>query len=127
MFELVTIALGGAVGSILRYALSSCINSKNSTKFPVGTFVVNVFGCFLIGLFSAISKRYGLSKEVHHALITGLCGGFTTFSTFSNEILLLLENRHVWILLLYAFGSVVLGVAFVEFGKFLVTAINKPL
>lgn len=74
-------AAGGAVGSVCRYLLSSV----HMASFPWGTLTVNVLGSLLIGLLAGLSGRGLLSPELKLLLVTGFCGGFTTFSTFANE------------------------------------------
>jgi len=107
MFKsLILIFIGGGLGSVLR-ALSGRLFA--SLTFPWGTLTVNVLGSFLIGLLYALFSRQILGEEYRLLLAVGLCGGFTTFSTFSNESLHLLRAGQ-WIpFILYAAGSVVMG------------------
>lgn len=101
------IALGGAAGSLLRYGCSRWLNNPS---FPYGTLVVNIVGSFLIGLFWAIlSKQADDTKRL--LLITGFCGGFTTFSAFSLEGLQLLEQSKFAVFFLYTFATIFLGLA----------------
>ncbi len=114
---LIAIFLGGGTGSVLRYAIQQLVNENlTSPHFPWGTFTVNILGSFLIGLFYALSARLGLSAEIRLLLTTGLCGGFTTFSTFSNDGLLLLKQGHPGTFILYTLASVILGVIMVWAG-----------
>ena len=78
--QLILIAFGGAAGSVLRYLLSNI-----NTSFPWGTFTVNILGSLLIGLLVGFASKGVLSPEMKLLLVTGFCGGFTTFSTFANE------------------------------------------
>lgn len=120
---LIAIFIGGGTGSVLRYAIQQILNERiTAASFPWGTFTVNLCGSFLIGLFYALSARLGLSAEMRLLLTTGLCGGFTTFSTFSNDALLLLKQNHAGLFILYAFTSVVLGIAAVWLGTITVKA-----
>ncbi|MCD8184726.1 MAG: CrcB family protein [Bacteroides sp.] len=80
-------------------------------SFPWATFTVNILGSFLIGLFYTLSARFNLSTEVRMLLATGLCGGFTTFSTFSNDGLALLKQGFYGIFIIYTLLSIALGVA----------------
>lgn len=88
----VLIALGGAAGSVLRYVVGGAIQRSGSSGFPIGTMVVNVSGCFLIGVLVRQFFNMQLSNDLRALLIVGFCGGFTTFSTFSAETLALIEG-----------------------------------
>lgn len=104
------IFLGGGIGSVCRYLLGLWINRQLTTAFPTGTFVVNVTGCFVIGLLYGIAIRYTwLNTEWRLFLITGICGGYTTFSTFSYEAVGLVRQGNYAYFLLYVTGSIVLG------------------
>lgn len=93
MNQVLAIALGGAVGSVLRYATSLGAHHLLGRGFPYGTLAVNVLGSLGIGLvYVLLVERSSLGIEWRAALITGLLGGFTTFSAFSLETLLLLEQ-----------------------------------
>ncbi len=104
------IFLGGGIGSVCRYLLTLSINRQLTTAFPAGTFAVNVTGCFLIGLLYGIAIRYSwFNAEWRLFLITGICGGYTTFSTFSYEAVGLIREGNYGYFLLYVAGSIVLG------------------
>lgn len=81
------VALGGALGAVLRYWIGTAVQSASPVQaFPWGTFVVNVSGCFLMGAVSAVAERHGyLSVEIRAFVAVGVLGGFTTFSAFANE------------------------------------------
>lgn len=105
------IALGGALGSVFRYALATLIDSQLGEGFPWGTFCVNLLGCFVIGILAYISSVDGRiwgSVETRHFLMTGICGGFTTFSTFSLHTLNLIRDGNWYHAGAHVFGSVVL-------------------
>ena len=110
MQAVLLIFFGGGVGSLLRYGLSRWINNTVITEFPLGTFLVNIIGCFLIGFIIYYVERYGEhAQQWRLLLVTGLCGGFTTFSAFSLENVQLLTDQRIFIFLAYTAGSVILG------------------
>ncbi|HEY4735011.1 MAG: fluoride efflux transporter CrcB [Gemmatimonadaceae bacterium] len=86
------IALGGAAGSLLRYSLGGAVQRLSASGFPIGTLVVNVCGCFIIGILIRHFMNMQLSPELRALLVVGFCGGFTTFSTFSAETIGLAEG-----------------------------------
>jgi CrcB protein len=103
------VGLGGALGSMLRYAVYLSITVKH---FPYGTFLVNITGSFIIGLVLALSlKDESFLNNWKVFLATGICGGFTTFSSFTAENVALLQNGKYGIALLYITLSIVLGIA----------------
>ncbi|HTA28020.1 MAG TPA: fluoride efflux transporter CrcB [Bacteroidia bacterium] len=104
------VGIGGAIGSILRYLVSSGIQNKFLSSFPYGTLCVNISGCFLIGIVYALATRGNVSPEWRFFLATGICGGYTTFSTFSYESLTLLRDNELFYAGAYIAGSVVLGI-----------------
>lgn len=105
------IGVGGGAGSILRFLCQKYIYAWYPVAFPWGTFAVNVAGCFIIGVLYAVAEKGNiLTPEMRLLLITGFCGGFTTFSTFSYESLGLMRTGDFTYLALYAAGSVVLGI-----------------
>lgn len=112
------VALGSAVGGVCRYGLSQLIGSVCRVVFPLGTFAVNIIGCFIIGLlFGLIDRGFSLSAEVRLFLITGFCGGFTTFSTFAHENYLLFGNdRGIVMVGAYAALSFFVGLIMVYLG-----------
>ncbi len=122
MKELVYIFLGGGIGSAARYlaqvAINECI-APFAFPFSWGTFIVNVTGSLLIGLFYSLSEHFHLSMEARLFLTAGLCGGFTTFSTFSNDALSLLEGGFYGTFALYVLLSVALGIAAVVLGGYI--------
>lgn len=112
MKNLLLIFTGGGLGSLARYGLSRLINSLSVSHFPFGTFFVNIIGCFLIGFIIFYTERYGEQADTWRLfLVTGICGGFTTFSAFSLENTQLLSDQRILFFFLYAAGSVILGLA----------------
>ena len=118
MKEALCVFLAGGVGSVLRYGVQLLMHERiHPYHFPWATLTANVTGCFLIGLFYALSARLHLSAEVRLMLTTGLCGGFTTFSTFCNENLTLLRQGYTGTFVLYAGLSLALGIGAVWAGS----------
>ena len=110
MRPLLFAGIGGGIGSILRYMISVFLGRYIPVEFPLGTLLVNVSGCFLIGVFYSIADRYtGFNAEWRLFLITGICGGYTTFSTFSYDGLILLKHGTYNYFIAYIIGSVTLG------------------
>jgi fluoride exporter len=104
------VGLGGGAGSIARFLCHKYISEWFPHAFPTGTLLVNISGCFLIGILAGLTERGQLiAPESRLLLITGLCGGFTTFSAFAYENIQLLKNGATISFLLYTAGSVVLG------------------
>lgn len=123
---LLFIGSGSFLGGIARYLLSRSIQNTVITSFPLGTFWVNITGCFLIGLIYGLSDRgTPISNELRLFLAVGFCGGFTTFSTFSHENLALLRDGSILYFSLYAGLSVFLGLL-VTFGGHALTKIIVP-
>ena len=108
--------LGGGVGSVLRYLVGLWVGS---TAFPWATFAVNAVGSLAIGLFGGWASRFGWSEALRLSLVVGLCGGFTTFSTFSKESLALIECGSYGLFTLYVAGSVALGISTTALGFWL--------
>jgi fluoride exporter len=109
---LLLVGTGGFLGSISRFLASRFIQNNLPVAFPFGTFLVNISGCFLIGLIYGFSEKSSLlTYGWRMFLAVGFCGGFTTFSTFANENLALLRDGEFFYFLLYTGLSVFLGIA----------------
>jgi fluoride exporter len=117
---LLLIGTGSFIGGISRYLLSLFIQSKFLSAFPFGTLGVNILGCLAIGLVFGLSDRGNLTQEWRLFLATGICGGFTTFSAFSNETLGLIHDGQHWHALTYVIASVVLGLLATFTGFFII-------
>jgi CrcB protein len=110
MRAILFVGIGGGLGSILRYVISLFVGRHVPIVFPLGTFLVNISGCFLIGVFYALLTRHAdFNSDWRLFLITGICGGYTTFSTFSYDGLILLKQGSVLSFMLYVLGSVIVG------------------
>jgi CrcB protein len=104
------IALGGAIGAVGRYLVQVSVDKYVTISFPLGTMLVNLTGCFLIGLLYGFSLKYEwMTLEWRLFLITGICGGYTTFSSFSYESISLIREGSYGYFFLYVAGSVTLG------------------
>ena len=122
------VALGGALGSAARYVASRLIQEHATTAFPVATCAVNVAGCLLIGLVCGLAcKAEGMGEGLKLFLTVGFCGGFTTFSTLSNETFQLLrQGLYLWSMT-YALLSLLSGLCCVAGGFALGNLLWKPV
>ena len=108
----VIIGFGGFLGSISRYAVQVISSRFISGDFPYGTLIVNIIGCFLIGLLFGLAEREQLlSPQLKLFLLVGFVGSFTTFSTFSMDKLILIQNGNYAMMFGYMFLSIMLGLA----------------
>ncbi len=120
MKALFLIGCGSFVGGVLRYAISRAIHSYSAQPLPWGTLLVNMLGCFALGLITAgLTRHYQLSEEWKLALTVGLCGGFTTFSTFAHETLRFLHDGAWGHAICYAAASFVLSMLGIIAGYYL--------
>jgi fluoride exporter len=110
VLEVLFVALGGAIGSAARYLVGGWFAARFGAAFPYGTFVVNVTGSFIVGLFLAYAQeRVSLSPYWRLFFAVGLVGGYTTFSTFEYESIRLLQDGEMLMAAVYLIGSVVTG------------------
>ena len=108
--NILLVGLGGGAGSIARYLCQKWIYYIHPSPFPLGTMLVNITGCFIIGLFWGLATRNtSFDSNWQLLLMTGLCGGFTTFSAFTLESIGLIRDQRFGFFMLYAGGSVLLG------------------
>ena len=115
------IGLGGGIGSVLRYLTSVVIEKYYATVFPLATLIINIFGCLLIGIImGVVEKNQVTDSAMKWLLVTGFCGGFTTFSAFGYENIRLLQNGNIFLPFVYISSSIILGLGSVWLGFILV-------
>ena len=108
----ISVAAGGALGSVARYVCMSAVGHVVHSGFPYGTLAVNILGSFAMGVFVELwALVWSPSAEMRVFLTTGILGGFTTFSTFSLDVAVLMERHTMGLAALYVVVSVVLSVA----------------
>jgi CrcB protein len=119
MHNLLIIGIGGFCGAVLRYLISGGVHKwTQNIDFPYGTVVVNLIGCLMIGMLTRLDEmRSLLSPEMRLFLLIGLLGAFTTYSTFSNEAVNLINDRRTNMALLYLGAHLVLGLVAVYLGR----------
>lgn len=121
MTRVLAVALGGALGSVARYVMVAQMTRWFGAAFPWGTLAVNIVGGLAIGLLAeAMALKWSVTQEVRLFLITGVLGGFTTFSAFSLEVVALIERGEAAAALAYVLASVVLSVGAVFAGLALI-------
>jgi len=119
--QLIIVGLGGFVGAIIRFTVSGLLHNYYKGSFALGTFVVNVIGCFTIGaLMFLLQDKQLLTHNTRLFLVVGGLGALTTFSTFGYETLSMLQDGNLRLALLNAGTNVFLGIGAVAFGGFLV-------
>lgn len=120
---IILIGIGGLLGSIARYSAASYFTKVFPSPFPYGTFIVNIAGSLLIGIFYGLSVRHHwFTPDLRLFLATGFCGGFTTFSSFTYENIILLQTSHYLTFALYSIGSFTVGLL-TAFGGLILTKI----
>ena len=115
------VGIGGGLGSVMRYLTAYIVGKFYDNPFPLATFSVNIFGCLLIGiLIGVFGKQLSPNDDLKYLLITGFCGGYTTFSTFSAENIQLIQSGNYLFPALYITLSVLFGILAVFLGMVLV-------
>jgi CrcB protein len=114
------IAIGGAIGSVLRYLTSVFVNKYWANQFPLATLLTNVLGCLIIGFLIGLLEKNNLANSnLKWFLITGFCGGYTTFSTFGYENYSLFQSNNSLLAFGYIALSILLGIFAVWLGLFI--------
>jgi fluoride exporter len=122
---IIAVAIGGAIGSVARYLVGIGSGRLFGLTFPWGTLIINVLGSFLIGVFvESFSLRWDLPLVMRVFLTVGICGGFTTFSTFSLDAGFLMQRGEPWPAAAYVIGSVTLSIAALFVGLRLIRTIS---
>ncbi|MDK2821581.1 MAG: fluoride exporter [Clostridia bacterium] len=119
------IALGGALGATSRYIVSTWIYNKSEYLFPLGTFIVNIIGCFLLGVFSNLTLEKSVSPQIRMMISVGFLGAFTTFSTFSLETLNIIKENNIGIAFLNITLSIIIGLLAVWVGVAFTNFFNR--
>jgi CrcB protein len=121
---LLFVGAGSCIGGMARYLISKHLQASSFITFPWGTFIVNTIGCLLIGIFYGLFERGNLmNNDLRLFLTVGLCGGFTTFSTFMHENYSFMQNDNFLQVLIYTTLSLVLGLTAVYIGHFIIKLI----
>ena len=119
------VAVGSAAGGCARYAVAGLLPPRALSPFPWGTFVVNVTGCFVLGVFlTAAAERFGLDPRWRLLVAVGFCGGYTTFSALAHEASVMLDARSVALAALNVAGSFVAGVLALRLGATLAARVS---
>lgn len=109
--------IGGGIGAVVRYIISKCVSEVYEGYFPIATFMINMIGCLLIGILAGLVFKNSSAETAWKALlVTGFCGGFTTFSTFSIENITLLQKGENAMMLFYTALSIFVGLLFTYLG-----------
>ena len=116
MSKLIYLALGGALGTVLRYSISVWFGASGSTEFPVATFIANMVGCLAIGIVMGLFIDLELTHPLRLFFVIGLLGGFTTFSAFAFEGYSLIQANQIKTAAIYILSSNLLGVLLVVVG-----------
>ena len=123
--SLLIVGVGSFIGGAIRYLLSLFMKKLCGQGFPWGTLSVNLLGCFLFGIvFAIFSKSSSTDSTLYLLLTTGICGGFTTFSTFANESIQMLQHGNIFGFIAYVATSVMAGLALIALGYWIVKAIR---
>lgn len=117
MLSYLLVFLGGGTGAVLRFIIGPGLQALSGLTFPIGTFVVNVTGCFIIGLLAGLAEAKSMfSLEARQFIFVGILGGYTTFSTFGLETFQLIREGQILLAVANAAGQVIVGLLLVWAG-----------
>lgn len=117
--SILLVAIGGSLGTVLRYVANILVSKNMPNKLHFATFTVNILGCLLIGFLIGYLSKQSESENLKLLLITGFCGGFTTFSTFGLENYSFIQSGNIITSLIYTALSIIIGILFVGIGIYL--------
>ena len=125
MRNLFFVGIGGFIGALLRYLVSGYVqNLSQRVDFPYGTLVVNVVGCFVLGILSQmVEMQWDITAELRLLLMVGMLGSFTTYSTFSNETVTLIQDQRIFLAMMNIGTHLFLGLLAVMLGRFAVATL----
>lgn len=115
MHNIIYVFLGGGLGSVCRYLIGQYFTTSDSS-FPIGTFVANFLACLILGVLLGYQMKDDFNQNLSLLFVTGFCGGFSTFSTFSSESLKLFQSNQAGVALFYIGGSIIMGLIAVYLG-----------
>ena len=119
--SMIIVGIGSFIGGSLRYVTSTMMKNVCGQDFPWGTLTVNLLGCLVFGLIFALFSKYATTSSPWYLLFTtGLCGGFTTFSTFANESMQMLQSGNIGGFIGYVSTSVIGGIALIGLGYWII-------
>jgi CrcB protein len=110
------VGLGASLGAVARYVIDQAVTRNRASAFPAGTWIINITGSFILGLITGLAAHHGLPTDVVTVVGTGVCGGYTTFSTFSYETLRLTEDGAGLVAIGNIAGSIAAGLAAAALG-----------
>lgn len=114
------VVIGGGIGAGLRFLMQELLGKSDGHSFPLSTFLVNITGCFLIGLLAALAFKMKWPEALTLLVFTGLLGGFTTFSSFSLEFFQLMKNNHNGVAFMYLGLSNIVGLGLCWLGYLII-------
>jgi CrcB protein len=118
--EFLLVFTGGGLGSIVRFGAGKFISARFTSLFPLGTLIVNVLACFLLGfIVTQADQKHLISPMTKLFLVTGFCGGFSTFSAFSNETVMLYTSGQNLLMILYVSLSILLSISGILAGQYI--------